>query len=273
MTPVLNPQSSVLPFWDCHAAIGGWTVPPPGGLLDAAGLRRELAAAGIAGALVHHGLARDYDPGVGNDALLRELLGVSAPGLQPPIPSSQSPRLVPCATVLPHHTGEFPPPRDHLPRLIAQGVHAVRLYPKQHNFSLEDWCASELLAGLAAHRLPVSIDLAETTWSDVHRVCAAYPDLPLIVTRVNYRQERFLYPLWERHANLYVDVSHFQAHRALEEAIARFGPDRLLFGTGLPFYAPGGPLFLVLRAETDDAARRAIAGHNLLRLLEGVRPC
>ena len=62
-----------LEFWDCHAGIGRWTLPPPAGALDVAGLRAELAYAGIAGALVHHGLGRDYDPAAGNEVLLREL--------------------------------------------------------------------------------------------------------------------------------------------------------------------------------------------------------
>ncbi len=244
-------------FWDCHAAIGRWTVPPPGGWLDEAALRRELQASGIAGALVHHGLARDYDPAIGNEALLQEIGAAST--------------LLPCVTLLPHHTGEVPPPRAHVPQLLAQGACAVRLYPKSHTFSLAPWCAGDLLETLAEHRVPLSIELAETSWETLHEVCSAHPALPVIVTRVSYRQERYLYALWERHDNLYVDISHFQGHRAIEEAVERFGPERLLFGTGLPFYAPGGPVLLVMRAEIDEPARRAIAGGNLLRLIGAVR--
>ena len=244
-----------LDWMDCHAAIGRWTVPPPAGPLDEAGLLAELDAAGIGGALVHHGTARDYDPAAGNDLLLAE---------------RTSPRLVPCATLLPPATAELPPPDVALPALLAAGVRAVRLYPRSHNFSLAAWCSGPLLDVLERRRVPLSVDLAETDWEGIHRLCEGYPGLPVIVTRVNYRQERFLYPLWERHENLHVEISFFQGHRGLEEAVERFGSRRLLFGTGLPFFDAGGPVVTVARCEVDEAARRDIAGENLRRLLQNV---
>ena len=253
-----------LAFWDCHAAIGRWTLPPPAGALDPAGLRAELAHAGIAGALVHHGLGRDYDAAVGNEALLRELAEAPAAG-------DGEAALVPCVTLLPTHTEELPPPAEHLPALIRAGVRGARLYPKTQNFSLEEWCAGELFAAVERHRLPVSVDLAETDWNTIHRVCAAHPALPLIVTRVNYRHERFLYALFKEHAALRVEISFFQGHRGIEEVVERFGAQRLLFGTGLPFYETGGPTAMVTLADVGDEARRAIAGGNLLGLFEGVR--
>jgi predicted TIM-barrel fold metal-dependent hydrolase len=180
--------------------------------------------------------------------------------------------LVPCVTLLPPDTEEVPPPAAHLPALIRQGVRGARLYPKSHNFNLAEWCAGGLLAAMERHRLPLSIDLAETSWPELHDVCAAHPDLPAIVTRVNYRHERVLYPLLRLHPRLYVEISYFQGHRGIEEVVDRFGPERLLFGSGLPFFTPGAPVVMVVRADVGDAARRAIAGGNLRRLMEEVRP-
>jgi hypothetical protein len=257
----------VLEFWDCHAAIGRWTLPPPAGALDPEGLRAELAWAGAAGALVHHGLGRDYDPAAGNEALLRELAEAGGAA-----DSGAAGTLVPCVTLLPPDTAELPRPVEHLPALIRLGVRGARLYPKSHNFSLADWCAGELLAAMERHRLPLSIDLAETTWEDLHGVCAAHPGLPVIVTRVNYRHERVLYPLFRHHPRLHVEISLFQGHRGIEEVVDRFGPERLLFGSGLPFYTPGAPVVMVVRADVGDVARRAIAGGNLRRLMAEVRP-
>jgi predicted TIM-barrel fold metal-dependent hydrolase len=180
--------------------------------------------------------------------------------------------LVPCVTLLPPDTAELPPPDEHLPALIRQGVRGARLYPKSHNFSLAEWCAGGLLAAMERHRLPLSIDLAETSWDDLHGVCAAHFELPVIVTRVNYRHERVLYPLFRHHPRLHVEISYFQGHRGIEEVVDRFGPERLLFGSGLPFYTPGAPVVMVVRADVGDAARQAIAGGTLRRLMEEVRP-
>jgi hypothetical protein len=262
--------AGALEFWDCHAAVGRWTLPPPAGAgaLDPDALRAELAAAGVDGALVHHGLGRDYDPAAGNEALLRELGQVDPAGER----GDAGGTLVPCVTLLPPDTAELPPPAEHLPALIRRGVRGARLYPRSHNFDLAEWCAGGLLAALERHRLPLSIDLAEAPWRDLHGVCAAHPDLPVIVTRVNYRHERVLYPLFRHHPRLHVELSFFQGHRGIEEVVDRFGPERLLFGSGLPFFTPGAPVMMVARADVGDAARRAIAGGNLRRLMEGVRP-
>ena len=260
-------EAAGLDFWDCHAGIGRWTLPPPAGALDPDGLRAELAWAGVGGALVHHGLGRDYDPAAGNEALLRELAEASGT-----VQAGAAGTLVPCVTLLPADTAELPPPEEHLPALIRRGVRGARLYPKSHNFSLAEWCAGGLLTAMEQHRLPLSIDLVETTWQDLHGVCAAHPDLPVIVTRVNYRHERVLYPLFRHHPRLHVEISYFQGHRGIEEVVDRFGQERLLFGSGLPFYTPGTPVVMVVRADVGDAARRAIAGGNLRRLMEEVRP-
>jgi Amidohydrolase len=255
--------AGALEFWDCHAAVGRWTLPPPAGALDPDALRAELVGAGVAGALVHHGLGRDYDPAAGNEALLRELGQLGERGA--------TGALVPCVTLLPPGTAELPPPAEHLPALIRRGVRGARLYPRSHNFDLAEWCAGGLLGALERHRLPLSIDLAETAWRDLHGVCEAHPELPVIVTRVNYRHERVLYPLLRCHPRLHVELSFFQGHRGIEEVVDRFGPERLLFGSGLPFYTPGAPVVMVARADVGDAARRAIAGGNLRRLMAGVR--
>src|SRR5262249_43240869 len=134
-------------------------------------------------------------------------------------------------------------------------------------FSLAEWCSGPLLGELERRRTPLSIDLAETDWEVIHRLCAEHPGLPVIVTRVNYRQERYLYPLWSHHPNLHVEISLFQTHRGLEEAVARFGHRRLLFGSGLPFFDVGGPMMMVARCEVGTEAQQAIAGGNLRRLL------
>ena len=35
--------AGALEFWDCHAAVGRWTLPPPAGALEPDALRAELA--------------------------------------------------------------------------------------------------------------------------------------------------------------------------------------------------------------------------------------
>src|SRR5262249_44965500 len=65
----------------------------------------------------------------------------------------------------------------------------------------------------------------------------------------------------------YLETSYYQVHQGLSDTARRAGAGQLLFGTGLPYRAPG-PALTLLRydflAETD---RAAVGGGNLRCLL------
>jgi len=68
--------------------------------------------------------------------------------------------------------------------------------------------------------------------------------------------------------NLYLDLSGSQHHRLiLERCLARLGPDRILFGSDLPFLEASMVLGRVLTAQIPDAAKEQILRENFLRLL------
>ena len=46
-----------------------------------------------------------------------------------------------------------------------------------------------------------------------------------------------------------------------------FGAERLIFGTGMPEYAPGPAVTLITYSGLDEEAKRQVAGDNLRRLL------
>jgi predicted TIM-barrel fold metal-dependent hydrolase len=121
---------------------------------------------------------------------------------------------------------------------------------------------------LESQLLPTFIDLDQTDFEAVAAVCQQYSLLPLVLLRVGYRTCRYLYPLLEKHPNLHLDISLFQAHGAIEEVCERFGPDRLLFATGLPVVAPGPAIAQVTYADISEEQKSLLAGGNLSRLLE-----
>jgi len=151
-------------------------------------------------------------------------------------------------------------------------VRAVRLFPKEHSWRLGESSAGELLDALARERIPTLLELDQTDWDEVDALCAAHPDLPLVVLRPNYRMARCLYPLFERHPKLRIEFSLYQVHRGIEDICGRFGADRLVFGSGLPFFSPGGPVAMVTYAELSERDRQAMAGGTLLRLLRRETP-
>jgi predicted TIM-barrel fold metal-dependent hydrolase len=245
-----------LHYFDCNASVGRTGYPHLLDIPDAAGLQREMEIAGIEEALVFHTAARDGHPPLGNSLLLEEIKGRT--------------NLFPVWVLLPHHTGEMPHPDDLFPLIKENGVKAARLYPTRahHGFTLADWCAGALLDGLDAARLPLILDIEIVSWEDVYSLLQKYPRLPIITANCSYRHNRFLYPLWDRFDNIYVETSRFMGGGAIEDVVRRFGAGRLLFGTNMPQYTGTAAVARLAYADIPREDKEAIASGNLRRLLE-----
>jgi hypothetical protein len=243
-------------FFDCNASVGRTGYPHLLDIPDAAGLGREMEIAGIEEALVYHTVARDGHPAIGNSLLLEEIAGRT--------------NLFPVWVLLPHHTGEMAHPDELIGQLREKNVKAVRLYPSrvQHGFTLAEWCAGELLDCLDAARLPLLLDTEIISWEEVFALLTKYSRLPIVMANCSYRHNRFLYPLWGRFDNLFVEISRFLGAGTIEDVVRRFGPGRLLFGTNMPQYTGTAGVARLTYADISWEDKEAIASGNLKRLLE-----
>lgn len=241
-----------LRFFDCNMRVGRAGVVRPEHLLDVPGLLSEMDYAGIASALVYHAWSQEWDAGGGNRQLLAEL--------------GDCVRLYPCFVPLPHATEELA-----RPAAFANDVRsrhgAVRLYPRAHSYSLSEWCSGPMLEALEEFQVPALVELAQVSWDELATVLRDHPRLPVILLATSYRVDRYLYPLFEKCENLYLETATFQIMRGIEDVCRRFGPGRLVFGTGLPLLDAGGPIAQVTYAELPPEDKRLIAGGTLARLL------
>lgn len=243
-------------LYDANCAVGTWpTDRPVYETVDE--LLAEMARLGIDRALVSHTLGRHYAPPQANHLLMQELEGHD--------------RLSPCWTLLPASCGEMGTLAELLEELAVAGVRAVRLYPRDHSYTLDDWQCGDLLAALSQRRYVVLLDLDQTNWSEVERVCRTYPGLSLVLTQTGYRQLRPLCAALACCPNLYVDLSNLTTFLGVEEVLARYGSSRLLFGTGLPVGDPGGPIARVLYTDAPQVDLEAMAHGNLEHLLSRVK--
>ena len=78
------------------------------------------------------------------------------------------------------------------------------------------------------------------------------------------------YPLLARYKNLSIDISAYWMYRGIESICKNFGANRILFGTGLPFYNPGLSLAMLSYSNIGARDKGLIAGDNLRRLIAGV---
>ncbi|MCJ7551757.1 MAG: amidohydrolase family protein [Anaerolineae bacterium] len=254
-------RSSSTELYDAECRLGVAKLHKPGAPSTAEALVTELTGNGIARALVYHADAVGYDPVEGNRRLLAEIAGY--------------PALEPCWVLVPHHTGEFPPPDIVVAQMLTQGVRAARVFPRAFRFAFRLWNLGELLSALAAHRIPLWVDFGHDGWSEesidyegLHEVCDAFPTLPVVLVRPNIGTDRRVYALMAQHSNLYMETSYYTVHRGIELLCETFGPERVLFGTGLPHRAAGPAVTALAYSLIDDAARALVAGGNLARLLD-----
>ncbi len=161
---------------------------------------------------------------------------------------------------------------------LAAGARAARLCPVAHRLSLESFEIAPLLEALAGARVPLLLDCDNVHWSEARPwgflawAASAYPDLPLVLLREPQANLRTLFPLLERCPNVVVETSYFQAHDGIALLAERFGPHRLVFGTGLPLWDPALPVTGLTYAGLSPAALAAVAGGTLSALLAGCLP-
>jgi hypothetical protein len=263
-----------LKFFDCNASIGRKTVPHPWEFSTLDQLLREWNRLGISEGLVYHSLAKEYSPAIGNSLLMDEIAGHS--------------RLHPCWVLMPGDTGEVDRPEALIPKMILRGVRAARIFPSPpvplpeftqqlHRYPLLPAVCDELLGTLEHHGVPLFLEVMNfssvllVSWESVQWILSQFPGLPLILSGLRHRDNRTVYGLLDHFENLFIDISLYTVHRGIEDVIRRFGPERMLFGTGLPAYGGGGSVAQLTYAEIEESHRQSIAADNLSRLLQGVR--
>jgi len=251
-------------FFDANCFVGRRGQPQRNEPTDVAGLLGVMDSHRIEEALIHHVDAWGAEAADGNEVLV-ELTG-------------QTDRLHPCWVVMPHHTGELPEPRELVRQMAQQGVKAVRIFPKRIG-PLREFLFGPLLDALAEHRIVTLLDfeLAHYTqhiqgidWDGLCWALGAYPDLPIVLMRVGHSIDRTLLALAPKFDNLYIETSYYVGAGALERLIGVIGAGRMLFGTGMPEYAPGPAITLVTYSGLSQSDKEKVGGGNLRRLLEGV---
>jgi len=214
--------------------------------LDTAGLLAEMDRFFIRRALVSHWESEEYEAASGNETLARDFA---------------ADRMTPAWAVMPD--------ANSLTALALRKPVAVRITPgaTQHNFSLAGWSAGGMFDYLQQHSVVTLITLADIGWPSLTSLLENFPRLPLVLLETGYRADRYLFPLLKRFPLLHFDSATYLAHRQLEAFVESLGAERLLFGTRLPLYTPASSLGVLSSARISDAARLAVAGGNLRRLL------
>ncbi len=244
---------SFLNFFDSNCMIGRVQCPQPGSFHTADHLISEMEFVGIGEALVFHSLAREYHPIAGNQMLMEEI----APHRG----------LYPMWVLLPEATSEMPEPDAIISEMKQKDVRAAAMFPKDHRFFFDQRTCGSILNALEGDKIPLFLNLDQVDITGLGEICEKHPGLPIIITEADWRFNRKLYPILRDFPNLYLETGRFQAYQGIEEFSEKFGPNRLIFGTHLPYASPGAAITMVTHADIDEKYKEMIAAGNLRRLL------
>lgn len=182
-------------------------------------------------------------------------------------------RLIPFAVINPFYAGW----RDDLKICHEEfGMKGLRLYPNWHNYGLSDQSCLDLVNAAAEREMVVSIpirveDYRERSWlvdvpdlllEEIAGLIKACPNARFILLNgIGYVNS----PLGRKDSgmpsNYAIEVSRLSAllENEIGQLCANLGPERLLFGTGMPFNYPDPALLkldvLDMRASDKEKIR------------------
>ena len=121
------------------------------------------------------------------------------------------------------------------------------------------------------HRLPILYDVMDEV-SAVELLAREYPDVAFVIPHLgsfadNWQAQLALIDHLERHRNVFTDTAGVRRFDILEQAVARAGARKVLFGSDGPWLHPGVELAKVRALDVTTADRALIMGGNLLRLI------
>ena len=190
-------------------------------------------------------------------------------------------RLIPFAVVNPFYAGW----QDDLD--ICQqafGMAGLRIYPRWHNYGLSDGCCLDLVNAATERGMIVSIpirpedsrqrswlaDVPDVALDEIAGLVKACPHAQFILVNgagfarsALGRKEKGL------PGNYFIEISRLSVvlDNEIGQLLLNLGPERVVFGTGMPFKYPDPSLVKLEALEASEADKEQIRWRNAVKLL------
>ncbi len=258
-----------LDFFDSNCILGKIIKPTPMTPTTNDEILDELSRVGVTRVLASHAYALQGDITTGNNEILEM--------------SRDRNNISPMWVIPQHSLLDIPDPETYVTDMLAKGVKAVRVEPTIYNgYFVEEWALGPLWRKLEEQRIPVFIggsdigkypDQPRTGFSpsNLYQISQTFPDLPLVIYKLNFSSIRVIVALMKQCENLYVENSYFTAHNGIEFLVEMVGANRVIFGSGMPWSPPGPAALSIAFASISKLDKELIAEKNLNSLLEKVR--
>lgn len=179
--------------------------------------------------------------------------------------------LVPCPVVVPGGADDVAPEEDQVATAIENGSGAAFIRPDYDGWRLDEWISGPLFKALEDRRLPVFCLERMVAAGELARLAGNYPDLPIICAGCNYRAQRVYLRLLETFPNIRLSIgNNYTVWLGVEQVVEKYGPERLLFGTGFPVTEAMAALTMLTYADISEEDKQLIGSGNMDSLMEGI---
>jgi len=159
--------------------------------------------------------------------------------------------------------------------LERHGLRALFLNPWEENFRVDLEIVDPLLAIAEQHGIPVLMATGYPWLSEslqVSKLAQRWPKVPVVMTNggqinVSGLGQADATLALRQTPNLNIDTAGIYRQDFIEETIEEFGGERVLFGSGSPYFDQRYEIKRILVAKVDDTERQAVQGGNAQRLL------
>lgn len=191
-------------------------------------------------------------------------------------------RLIPCATLNPTYAGW----QDDLQQCCDDwNMRGLRLFPSHHQFSLTSPACIDLVRAATERGLHIAIpirleDRRQQHWMDatdevrlrdIAELARACPDANIVVLdAIGVDTSPFVTDPSLANARVSFEISRMATvlQKSIPQLLARLGPKRLVFGTGMPLKIPGPAVLKLDLVEAPSEVKEQIASGNMQRLLD-----
>ncbi len=239
--------------WPAHDTAG--TLP----LMDRAGI--DIAVVGSIDAITY------VSPHPANERLMADLNANNSDG-----------RLIPYTTLSPVYPGVE---RD-MQESKDLGFRGLKLYPSYHGYQVDDPPALRLIEMAAGWGWPVIITVriederhhhplmkvGPVALDSIIWAARQLPEATIILSAGNSRETPHFLEQTRDLPNVYAELSYVKGPmRALEILVEKFGSERMLLGTHMPFVYPGCGIAKIAEAAIPDEAKQNILEGNAKGIL------
>lgn len=184
-----------------------------------------------------------------------------------------SDRFIPAFVIAPQPYDDVGYIEEYARRMADAGAKAAWVWPHQgkQSHGLWSWLVGGLFSLCSRCRLPLFLPVDAASPDRIDTICRDFPDLRVVLANMDYRVDGWLFPLLRRHPQLRVCLGPaYVTPVGIDRFVKHFGSERLIFGSGLPHYSPGGLIGHVMYSGIDDDDKQRILSGNVETLMQEV---